>query len=141
MGRRVLGDVMYCEGSLNNGAHHSLSSKIDAAIDLDDIKMDDKLLIKTKNSEYRFAVIDPLNHKGMLSGGALGEEPREAVLIESFCSGEATSREFRGLKTGARALFYLSSGRSLERVTTSEIFGLTLIKAADRNSLSLLITD
>ena len=133
---------MYCEGSLSSGAHHSFSDGIDASIALDDIKVHDKVLIKTKNSEYRFSVIDPLHHKGMLSGGALGEEPREAVLIESVCKfEEATSREFRGLKTGARALFYISSGRSVERVTTSEIFGLTLIKAADRKSLSLLTTD
>jgi len=130
---------MYCEGSLNSGAHRSRSCDIDAAIALDEIKVDDKVVIKTRNSEYRFSVIDPLHHKGLLSGGALGEEPREAVLIESLCKiGQATSREFRGLKTGARALFYLSSGCSVERVTTSEIFSLTLIKAADRNSLSLL---
>lgn len=132
---------MYCEGS-QSSANISLSYGIDTAIALDDIKVDDKVVIKTKNSEYRFAVIDPLHHTGMLSGGALGEEPRKAVLIESFCkSGDTASREFRGLKTGGRALFFLPSGRSLQRVTTSEIFGLTLIKAADRNSLSLLATD
>jgi hypothetical protein len=102
----------------------------------DDINTDDKVLIKTSNSEYRFSVIDPTKHRGMLSGGKLGDEPREAFLIESLTRGEdGAQRNIRGLKTGARALFYLSSGRSIERVTTSKIFALTLVKAADRTSL------
>jgi hypothetical protein len=126
---------MRFEASFNSGAHHS--GEFDAVITLDDIKADDKVVIKTRNSEYRFAIIDPLSHKGMLSGGALGEEPREAFLIESLGKDEdGASREFPGLKTGARALFYLSSGRVIERVTTSEISGLALVKAKDRGSLS-----
>ena len=105
-------------------------------ISLDDIGADDKVVIKTRNSEYRFAIIDPPRHKGMLSGGAIGEEPREAFLIESRSKDDAgASRGFPGLKTGARALFYLSSGRVFERVITSEIADLTLVKARDRDSL------
>lgn len=118
-----------------SGAHPSHSSDGDAVISLDDIGEHDKVVIKTRNSEYRFAIIDPPSHRGMLSGGAIGEEPREAFLIESRSKDEAgASREFRGLKTGARALFYLSSGRALERMTTSEIAGLTIVKANDRIS-------
>jgi hypothetical protein len=106
---------MHCETSFNSGTHHSFSSDFDAAISLDDIRVDDKVLIRTRNSEYRFSVIDPHTNKGMLSGGALGEKPREAFLIESLSKGEdGASREFPGLKTGARALFYLSSGRAVE---------------------------
>ncbi|MEK6409220.1 MAG: hypothetical protein AABN34_20030 [Acidobacteriota bacterium] len=93
-------------------------------------------MIRTRNSEYRFSVIDPENHKGMLTGGPLGEEPREAFLIESIGKGEnGALRDFRGLQTGTRALFYLSSGPKVERVTTSKISGLTLVKAEDRSSL------
>jgi hypothetical protein len=81
-------------------------------------------------------MIDPVKHRGMLSGGSLGEEPREAVLIESQSKDEdGAMRDFRGLKIGARALFYLSSGCGIERVTTSVISGLTLVKAADGASL------
>lgn len=126
---------MQCETSFDSGPHHSLCD-VESAITFEDVKADDKLLIKTRNSEYRFSVIDPLNHKGMLSGGTFGDEPREAFLIESLTRGEdGAFRDFRGLKTGARALFYLTSGRSIERVTTSKISGLTLVKAADRTSL------
>ena len=127
---------MHCETSSDSGPLYSPTCDLDAAITFDDIKADDKVLIKTTNSEYRFSVIDPRNHKGMLSGGNLGEEPREAFLIESLDKDEdGALRDFRGLKTGARALFYLSTGCAIERVTTSKISGLTLVKAADRASL------
>ena len=127
---------MHCETSYNSDSHHSLFPGVDSVINLDDISADDKVLIKTRNSEYRFAVIDPISHKGMLSGGALGDEPRVAYLIESRIKGEdGASREFPGLRTGARALFYLSSGLAIARVRTSEISGLTLVKAAERNSI------
>ncbi len=127
---------MQCETSFDSAPHHLPCCDLDFTITFDDVKADDKVLIKTRNSEYRFSVIDPMKHKGMLSGGTLGEEPREAFLIESLTKGEdGAQRNISGLKTGARALFYLSSGRSIERVTTSKISGLTLVKAADRTSL------
>jgi hypothetical protein len=130
---------MRCEvsfSSVDSGAHPSQSGELDAMISLDEIGADDRVVIKTKNSEYRFAVIDPPSHRGMLSGGAIGEEPREAFLIESRSKDEAgAAHGFPGLKTGARALFYLSSGRVFERVTTSEISALSLVKAKDRVSL------
>lgn len=128
---------MQCEtSSFDSGPHRSSCGDVQSGIVFEDMNAQDKLLIKTMNSEYRFSVIDPLNHKGMLSGGALGEEPQEAFLIESLIRGEdGATQDFRGLKTGARALFFLSCGRSIERVTTSKISSLTLIKAADRNSL------
>ena len=127
---------IHCETSFDSGSHHSHSGEFGVVITFDDIKVDDKVVIRTLNSEYRFSVIDPRNHKGLLSGGTLGEQPREAFLIESLSNDAGGDlREFRGLKTGARALFYISSGRTIERVTTSVISGLTLVKAADRTSL------
>ena len=126
---------MHSQTSFDSAPHLS-SCYLDDTITFDDINANDKVLIKTRNSEYRFSVIDPRNHKGMLSGGTLGEEPREAFLIESRGKGEdGALRDFRGLKTGTQALFYLSSGLRIERVTTSKISGLTLVKAADRISL------
>ena len=127
---------MHCETSFDSSSHHLPCCDLDSSITFDDIKADDKVLIKTKNSEYRFTVIDPQNHKGMLSGGTLGDEPCEAFLIESLGrNDDGILQDFRGLKTGARALFYLSSGPSIKRVTTSKISGLTLVRAADRTSL------
>jgi len=127
---------MHCEASFDSGPLNSHRHDSSSAITFDDIKPNDRILIRTRNSEYRFSVIDPMNHKGMLSGGTVGEEPREAFLIESLTKSEdGAQRNIRGLKTGARALFYLSSGHSVKRVTTSRISGLTLVKAADSASL------
>ena len=127
---------MLSEASFDSGHHLLREIDSDPAITFDDIEAGDKVLIKTRNSEYRFSIIDPLRHIGMLSGGSLGEGPREAFLIESLARSETGAlRDFRGLKVGAQALFYLSSGRGVERVTTSMISGLTLVKAADRASL------
>ncbi|MFY9555595.1 MAG: hypothetical protein WAV47_12855 [Blastocatellia bacterium] len=123
--------------SINSGPLHSFSHHLNSAITFDDIRPNDRIVIRTKNSEYRFSVIDPGSHRGMLSGGSLGEEPREAILIESMSKGDdGALQDFHGLKTGGRALFYLSSGRSVERVKTSKIDTLVLVKAADRPSLA-----
>lgn len=127
---------MICEISQNSGPVYPPSGDLSSTITFEDIQANDKVLIRTKNSEYRFSVIDPVNHKGMLTGGSLGEESREAFLIESLGRGEdGTFKDFHGLKTGARALFYLSAGRSIERVTTSKIDSLVLVKAVDQPSL------
>jgi len=127
---------MHCETSFDSSSHLSSCSLPDSVITFDDIDCNDKVLIRTLNSEYRFSVTDPTNHKGMLSGGSLGEEPREAFLIECLGKDEkGIVKDFRGLKTGDRALFYLSSGRRIERVTTSKISSLTVVKATDRTSL------
>jgi hypothetical protein len=129
-------NVLYCETSIDSGSHHLPGRDVETTIPFENIKADDKVLIRTRNSEYQFSVIDPLTHKGMLSGGGLGVQAKEAYLIESLDRGESGSlQDFRGLKTGARALFYLSSGQTVERVTTSKISSLTLVKAVDRNSL------
>jgi len=127
---------MHCETLSDSGKQISPRRDVEFTITFDDIRMNDKVVIRTMNSEYRFAVIDPSSHKGMLSGGSLGDEPQEAFLIESLSRGEDGNwQDFRGLKTGARALFYIGTGRHLERVTTSKISRLTLVKAADRTSL------
>jgi hypothetical protein len=127
---------MHCDISTDSDSLSSPLFDFESAITFDDIHTDDKVVIRTQNSEYRFSVIDPQNHKGMLSGGSLGDHPREAFLVESLGKSDSGSlQDFRGLKKGSRALFYLSSGHRIERVTTSKISGLTVIRAADRSSL------
>ena len=127
---------MHCETSFESNPHHSLCGEPGSAITFDDIQPNDKVLIKTRNSEYRFEVADPAILKGRLSGGAIGDEPREAILIESHGKSDSGNLlDFHGLKAGARALFYLSSPHRVERISTSKISSLTLVKAADRTSL------
>lgn len=126
---------MFCETSFDSGSQ-SFSGELGSVISFGQMRKDDKVLIDTANSRYQFAVSDPEKHKGMLSGGVIGEEPREAVLIESIIPSEnGDPRDFWGLKRGARVLFYLPANGGFERVTTSKISSLTLVKAADRTSL------
>lgn len=128
---------MHCDISSDSDSHRSLRFSLESGITFDEINRDDKVVIRTQNSEYSFSVIDPQNHRGMLSGGSLGDEPREAFLVESIGKTESGSlQDYRGLKRGARALFYLSCpGHRIERVTTSKISALKVVKAADRISL------
>ena len=128
---------MHCDISSDSDSHRSLRFSPESGITFDEINRDDKVVIRTQNSEYSFSVIDPQNHRGMLSGGSLGDEPREAFLVESLGKTESGSlRDYRGLKRGARALFYLSiPGNRIERVTTSKISALKIVRAADRISL------
>jgi hypothetical protein len=135
-GIRLAGSrVMRYETSVDSRPVHSLGRDLSSAITFDDIKPSDKVVIRTENSEYRLSVIDPASHKGMLTGGTIGDEPREAFLIKSTSKGEdGDSRDFSGLRIGARALFYLSSDDRIERVVTSKISSLTVVKAEERPS-------
>ena len=97
------------------------------------IKMD-QLLIHTTNSTYRFAVINPDTQQGVLMGGQLGDTPRRAVLLVSLLEEDTSVEELRGLKIGARAIFYLVTHNGMERLMTGTINGLTLIRPAVVNA-------
>jgi hypothetical protein len=103
-------------------------------ITMKDVGPSDQILIRTQNSEYRFSVVDPVERKGTLSGGSLGDQTRDAVLIgtlmESNNSGSFDNVS-NGLKTGRRALFYLTAKNGIERLITSIITGITRNKARE----------
>ena len=87
-----------------------------------DIDESDMILIRTQNSEYRFAITDPQGRRGILTGGSLGDERRDANLIGALPeSGMAVVDDTSKLKTGSRALFYLSARKGIERLITSVI--------------------
>ena len=89
----------------------------------------DEIMIQTGNSLYSFSVTDPTERRGILSGGALEECGVTASLIGSFVEGEADSCTFlSGLKTGARALFYIEFGQGLKRLLTSAITDLIYVR-------------
>ncbi len=98
-------------------------------LSLDNIVRTDRLVIKTNNSVYRFVFADPALRQGTLSGGALSDAPRSAILIGSIMEGaDGRASEIPGLKVGARAVFYLVSPTGMERLITSVVINLTLIK-------------
>jgi hypothetical protein len=91
---------------------------------------EDQILIRTQNSEYRFSISDPEERRGTLTGGTLGDKARDAVLVGSLVEGNGSlDNVTAGLKTGRRALFYLTAKNGVERLITSMITSVT------RNSL------
>jgi len=98
-------------------------------LSLDNMVKADRLVIKTNNSVYRFVVADPAMRQGTLSGGALRDTPRSAILIGSIMEGaDGRKSEIPGLKVGARAIFYMVSSTGMERLITSVVINITLIK-------------
>ncbi len=98
-------------------------------LSLDNMTRNDKLVIKTNNSTYGFLFADPALRQGTLSGGALTDAARGAILIGSILEGaDGRASEIPGLKVGARAVFYLVSSAGMERLITSVVINLTLIK-------------
>ncbi|MGA9768805.1 MAG: hypothetical protein WBV94_07190 [Blastocatellia bacterium] len=95
---------------------------------LKNMKPSDQILIRTQNSEYRFSIVDPVERKGTLSGGFLGDQSRDAVLVGTLSDNDNSNsldNVSNGLKTGRRALFYLSAKNGIERLITSIITGIT----------------
>jgi len=87
-------------------------------IALDQLRAADRLVILTLNSVYTFLVNDPVNRKGLLSGGVIGNDAVQAVLEV------ASSAQDHRLRTGERVRFYIISGPSIKRVTTSVVTNL-----------------
>jgi hypothetical protein len=90
-----------------------------------DISPSDRIMIRTQNSEYRFAVVDPDERRGVLTGGSLGEQRRNAILVGTLSGGGNTfASDATKLETGSRALFYLTAKNGVERLITSIITSL-----------------
>ncbi|MGA9773738.1 MAG: hypothetical protein WBV94_32205 [Blastocatellia bacterium] len=99
-------------------------------LSLDNISNNDMIEIKTGNNIYRFVFADASLRQGMLSGGVLNDRPRSAILIGSIIEGaDVEVSESSGLQVGGRAVFYILSSAGMERLITSVVISLTLIKS------------
>lgn len=96
-------------------------------ITVKDLKALDRLAISTKNSEYQFQVINPAQCRGILRGGACGEEQYEAVLTGTVTQ-EQPSRLSNKVETGMCALFYITAKQSHKLLTTSVITRVVLAR-------------
>ena len=84
----------------------------------------DQISIRTRSSEYSFRVTNPSVCKGLLSGGLLGYEQREAFLACTIFPSESPTSDWAQLETGGCAVF-LMMGETLTRLTTSVISEIT----------------
>jgi hypothetical protein len=90
------------------------------------VDKESEILIRTQNSEYHFSISDPEERRGTLTGGTLGNQPRDAVLVGSLSNSNPSLDDITaGLKTGRRALFYLTAKNGVERLITSIITSIT----------------
>jgi hypothetical protein len=103
-------------------------------IRLTDTKALDEISIRTNHSDYSFRVTDPVESRGLLSGGRLGNKPCEAlfsgVLIPSTFKKRAT------LEVGTRALFYVTINNRLKFMITSLITSLAISAASGREEVA-----
>lgn len=92
------------------------------------LNSNDEIIIQTANSRYRFSVTDPDHHRGLLSGGSLGDNPYIVTFAGTLHEEKGRDlSETARLKTQARALFYIESQNGLKRMVTSRIIGLFLL--------------
>lgn len=100
------------------------------SIEFEDIRTSEEILIQTQNSCYRFCITDGDQRHGYLSGGSLGCRRQRAILLGTiFKQGVSYSTDPKGLKTDARALFYIETEAGMKHLVTSPIIKLTQIKS------------
>ncbi len=98
-------------------------------IEFEDIHSAEEIVIETQNSLYRFCVTDAGHCHGYLSGGSLGEQKQKAILLGTiFKQGDSYTTDPKGLKTDARAIFYLETESGMKHLVTSRITKLTQVK-------------
>ena len=97
-------------------------------IDLADVDPADRIVIETRNSLYQFSVMDANQRCGILSGGQFTEEIRDAILMGALSAEGGFNVDHLSLRTATRAFFYIKSSRGVERLITSPIISLMLIK-------------
>jgi hypothetical protein len=92
-------------------------------IDLATLEAGSDVAVRTKNSLYRFVVLDPVRRSVLVSGGAFAE--RTEVRLEGATAGGSQLRLGR-IAVGFR--LELSNGR--RRITTSPVRSVTMLSVA-----------
>ena len=94
-----------------------------------DLRQADSISVKTERSDYRFSILDPISRRGMLTGGVLGDQLREAVLIGAISEDGALYNTTQ-LKTGWHAVFFVTTDGCLNHMITSAITDFAHIRGA-----------
>jgi hypothetical protein len=98
-------------------------------IEFEAIKASAEILIETQNSCYRFCVIDAHQRHGYLSGGSLGQRAQKAILLGTIDKQRKSyTTDPKGLKTEARAIFYIETESGMKHLVTSMITRLKRVK-------------
>ena len=94
-------------------------------LSFDGLNDGETLVIETRNSTYRFLVIDAISGQGILMGGAFDDSPVSGLLIGVSIEDRNGFRlDTTCLKIGGRAIFHLDTEIGIERLITSRITNL-----------------
>lgn len=106
-------------------------------VEFENMSREDQVLIRTQNSEYNFKVLDPEERRGVLSGGSLGDQTRDAVLIGAVpMSFKEDVSDQSAVRTGARALFFMNAKNGVERLITSVVTEIQHLRSNKRMRLA-----
>jgi hypothetical protein len=93
------------------------------------MQTNEEIVIETQNSAYKFCIGNATTRQGFLSGGALGEAATVAILMGTISkNGEGYVNDPYGLKTDARAFFFIETENGMKHLITSVITHLVHIK-------------
>ncbi|HWP41646.1 MAG TPA: hypothetical protein VNO14_00325 [Blastocatellia bacterium] len=101
-------------------------------VEFENMNKADQVLIRTQNSEYCFEVLDPQERRGLLTGGSLGGQMRDAVLIGAVPEGANRVSDPLSVRTGARAMFFMNAKNGVERLITSVITEIKHLRNKER---------
>src|SRR5262245_52468704 len=96
-------------------------------IKVKEMKAIEEITIRTRSSDYRFRLIDPVRGRGVLRGGRLTEE-HEAVFVETIRPTNSATPVSDQLEPGDRAVFMVGS-TELRTITTSPITEIVISEA------------
>lgn len=92
----------------------------------------DRLLLKTKNSQYEFFILDPVEKRGLLAGGSLGNQQREAILMGTLAENtKSLYSDCPVVKLGDRVLFALVDTGEAESFFTTGVLELVHERVTD----------
>ncbi len=125
-------NTMQCSSGIESGSHPIFNRDIAGHIAFDSLMPNDRVIIETANSVYRFIVTDPSSRLGRLTGGAVGIRQVDAYLIESAGErGKENTSDLSGIRTGRRVLIYIEKPTGIERLITSPTTRLTLVRPGE----------
>jgi len=97
-----------------------------------EMKAIEEITIRTRASAYRFRLVDPVQGKGVLTGGRLSEE-QEAIFVETIRPTDIATPLLDQLEPGNRAVFLVGS-TELKTITTSPITEIVISEAPPTDS-------
>ena len=93
------------------------------------------ITISTQKTEYHFSVLNSRTSFGVLRGGVLGNQEREAFFVGAVVSHDGEIDISKTLSVGTHALFCLEGTEQPEWLTTSLITEITVDHGIDAPQL------